>query len=65
MVGVTDFAGVAAWAGSKPVAIICVDNLVTGHAIGDSELEALRHSGGNASVSPLRMPGLILSFKTN
>ncbi|HEX6034252.1 MAG TPA: PAS domain-containing protein, partial [Anaerolineales bacterium] len=40
MVGVTDFAAVAAWAGSKPVAIICVDNLVTGRSIRDEELEA-------------------------
>ncbi len=46
MVGVTDFAAIAAWAGSKPVAIICVDNLVTGRRIGDEELEALRLFSG-------------------
>ena len=51
MVGVTDFAGVAAWAGSKPVAIICVDNLVTGRAIGDEELEALRLFSGYAGFA--------------
>lgn len=46
MVGVTDYAAVAAWAGSKPVAIICVDNLVTGRPIRDEELEALRLFNG-------------------
>jgi PAS domain S-box-containing protein len=51
MAGVTDFAGVAAWAGSKPVAIICVDNLVTGHSIRDEELEALRLFSGYAAFA--------------
>jgi PAS domain S-box-containing protein len=51
MVGVTDYAAVAAWAGSKPVAIICVDNLVTGRPIHDEELEALRLFSGYAGFA--------------
>jgi PAS domain S-box-containing protein len=51
MVGVKDYAAVAAWAGEKPAAIICVDNLVTGRAIGDEELEALRLFSGYAGLA--------------
>ena len=51
MAGVRDFAAVAAWAGSKPVAIICVDNLVTGRPIRDEELEALRLFSGYAGFA--------------
>jgi PAS domain S-box-containing protein len=51
MAGVTDFAAVAAWAGSKSVAIICVDNLVTGRLIRDEELEALRLFSGYAGFA--------------
>ena len=42
MYGVKDFAAVAAWAGDKPVAVICADNLVTGRSISGEQLEALR-----------------------
>ncbi len=30
MYGVKDYAAVAAWAGSKPIAVICVDNWLQG-----------------------------------
>jgi PAS domain S-box-containing protein len=42
MYGVKDFAAVAAWAGEKPVAVVCADNVVTGRAITGEQLEALR-----------------------
>ena len=42
MYGVKDFAAVAAWAGDKPVAVVCTDNAVTGRNIGAEQLEALR-----------------------
>ena len=42
MYGVKDFAAVAAWAGDKPVAVVCADNVVTGRNIGPEQLEALR-----------------------
>ena len=51
MYGVKDFAAVAAWAGDKPVAVICVDNLLTGRAISDEQLEALRLFAGYAGLA--------------
>ena len=42
MHGVNDFAAVAAWAGEKPVAVVCADNVVTGRTIAAEQLEALR-----------------------
>jgi PAS domain S-box-containing protein len=42
MYGVKDFAAVAAWAGEKPVAVVCADNVVTGSPITAEQLEALR-----------------------
>jgi PAS domain S-box-containing protein len=42
MSGVKDFAAVAAWAGDKPVAVVCADNAVTGRTIAAEQLEALR-----------------------
>jgi PAS domain S-box-containing protein len=51
MYGVKDFAAVAAWAGEKPVAVICVDNLITGRVISDAQLEALRLFAGYAGLS--------------
>ncbi len=42
MYGVKDYAAVAAWAGEKPVAVVCADNVVTGRNIGTEQLEALR-----------------------
>jgi PAS domain S-box-containing protein len=51
MFGVKDFAAVAAWAGDKPVAVICVDNLITGRTISDEQLEALRLFAGYAGLA--------------
>jgi PAS domain S-box-containing protein len=51
MYGVKDYAAVAAWAGNKPIAVICVDNLVTRRRIGNEELEALRLFGGYAGLA--------------
>jgi PAS domain S-box-containing protein len=51
MFGVKDFAAVAAWAGDKPVAVICVDNLLTGGVISDEQLEALRLFAGYAGLA--------------
>ena len=51
MYGVKDYAAVAAWAGQKPVAVICVDNLITNRSIGDEELEALRLFAGYAGLA--------------
>jgi PAS domain S-box-containing protein len=51
MYGVQDYAAVAAWAGEKPVAVICVDNLITGRPIQDEGLEALRLFAGYAGLA--------------
>jgi light-regulated signal transduction histidine kinase (bacteriophytochrome) len=51
MYGVQDYAAVAAWAGEKPVAVICVDNLITNRPIRDEELEALRLFAGYAGLA--------------
>ena len=51
MYGVKDFAAVAAWAGNKPVAVICVDHLITGRLIADEQLEALRLFAGYAGLA--------------
>ena len=51
MYGVKDYAAVAAWVGEKPIAVICVDNLITGRPIRDEELEALRLFGGYAGLA--------------
>jgi PAS domain S-box-containing protein len=51
MYGVKDYAAVAAWAGNKPIAVICVDNLITRRPIGNEELEALRLFGGYAGLA--------------
>jgi PAS domain S-box-containing protein len=51
MFGVKDYAAVAAWAGDKPIAVICVDNLITKQPIGNEELEALRLFGGYAGLA--------------
>jgi PAS domain S-box-containing protein len=42
MYGVKEHATAAAWAGDKPVALISVDNLVTGRRMTEEQLEALR-----------------------
>lgn len=51
MYGVKDFAAVAAWAGDKPVAAVCVDNLVTGRPIHAEQLEALRLYAGYVGLA--------------
>ncbi len=51
MYGVKDFAAVAAWAGNKPVAVVCVDNLITGRPIQDDHLEALRLFAGYGGLA--------------
>jgi len=51
MYGVKHFASVAAWAGDKPVAVICVDHLITGRPIADEQLEALQLFAGYAGLA--------------
>ncbi len=51
MFGVKDYAAVAVWAGDKPVAVICVDNLITGRAITEEQLDALRLFAGYAGLA--------------
>lgn len=51
MQGVKDFAAAAAWAGTKPVAVLCVDNLPTTNSIGSEQLEALRLFAGYAGLA--------------
>lgn len=51
MYGVEDYAAVAAWAGEKPVAVICADNLITNRSIRDEDLEALRLFAGYAGLA--------------
>jgi signal transduction histidine kinase len=51
MLGVKDFASVAAWAGTKPVAVLCVDNMPTTNRIGSEQLEALRLFAGYAGLA--------------
>lgn len=51
MMQVKDFAAVAAWAGPKPVAVLCVDNLPTTNSISSEQLEALRLFAGYAGLA--------------
>ena len=51
MEGVRDYAAVAAWAGDKPMGVICVDNLITGRMITEEQLEALRLFAGYAGLA--------------
>ncbi len=51
MYGVKDFVAVAAWAGEKPVAVICADNSITKRPISPQQLEALRLFGGYAGLA--------------
>ena len=51
MDGVTDFAAVAARVGEKPVAVICVDNVISGRPIANEQLEALRLFAGYAGLA--------------
>jgi len=51
MYGVKDYAAVAAWTGNKPVAVICVDRLITKRPISEEQLEALRLFAGYAGLA--------------
>ena len=51
MYGVKDYAAVAAWAGEKPIAVICVDNLPSNRPIGNEALEALQLFAGYAGLA--------------
>ena len=51
MFGVKDYAAVAAWAGSKPIAVICVDNLMSQRRMESEHLEALRLFAGYAGLA--------------
>jgi len=51
MWGVKYYAAVSAWANEKPVAIICVDQLVSGRQITEEQLEGLRFFAGYAGFA--------------
>jgi light-regulated signal transduction histidine kinase (bacteriophytochrome) len=51
MSGVKYYAAVSAWAGDEPVAVICVDQLVSGRQITEEQLEALRLFAGYAGLA--------------
>jgi|GEM_PF-621080 len=51
MYGIKDYLAVAAWAGDKPVAVICVDHGITQLPITADQLEALRLFGGYAGLA--------------
>lgn len=51
MKGVKEFAAVAARAGDKPVAVICVDQAISGRIISNEQLEALRLFAGYAGLA--------------
>jgi signal transduction histidine kinase len=51
MRGVKHYAAVACWNGDKPVAVICGDQLITGRAINDEQLEAMRLFAGYAGLA--------------
>ena len=51
MLGVNDYAAVAAWAGDKPVAVLCVDNALSQQPIKDEQLESLRLFAGFAGLA--------------
>lgn len=51
MRGVKFYAAVSAWAGDKLVALICVDQLISGRQITEEQLEALRLFAGYAGLA--------------
>ena len=51
MYGVKDYVAIAAWAGDKPVAVICADHGITHRPISTEQLEALRLYGGYAGLA--------------
>ena len=51
MYGVKEYAAVAAWAGSKPIAVVCADNLITQQPMDSEQLEAFRLFAGYAGLA--------------
>jgi len=51
MYGVKEYAAVAAWAGNKPIAVVCADNLITQRPMDSEQLEAFRLFGGYAGLA--------------
>ena len=51
MFGVKDYAALAAWAGNKPIAVICVDNLMSQRRMQSEHREALRLFAGYAGLA--------------
>jgi len=51
MDGVKDYAAVAAWAGERPMAVLCVDNALTKRPITDEDVEALSLFAGYAGLA--------------
>lgn len=51
MHGVKDFAAISAYAGDKPVAVICVDQKISQQKISDEQLEGLRLFAGYAGLA--------------
>ncbi len=51
MSGVKDYAAIAASAGDKPVAVLCVDHVITARPISEVQLEALRLFAGYAGLA--------------
>ncbi|HSG43038.1 MAG TPA: GAF domain-containing protein, partial [Anaerolineales bacterium] len=51
MLGVKDYAAVAAWSGTKPVAVLCVDNAISQQPINEEQLESLRLFAGYAGLA--------------
>jgi signal transduction histidine kinase len=51
MYGVKEHVTLAAWSGKKPVALIAVDNVITGQPISTEKIEALRLFAGYAGLA--------------
>ncbi len=51
MYGVKEYAAVAAWAGNKPIAVVCGDNLMSQRPMDSEQLEAFRLFGGYAGLA--------------
>jgi len=51
MGGVKDYAAIAAWAGNKPIAVLCVDNAISQKPITNEQLEALRLFAGFSGLA--------------
>ncbi|MCZ2121867.1 MAG: PAS domain S-box protein [Anaerolineales bacterium] len=51
MYGVKDYVAIAAWVGSKPIAVICADHALTHRPITEEQLEALRLFSGYAALA--------------